>query len=182
MIFTLTTLSGAYLIDLEKQVDERGFFARYFCEKEFAKLGLSTHWVQMNTSLSKEKGTLRGLHFQKPPKAEDKIVRCFRGAIWDVIVDLRKNSKTFGQWYGTELNDINRTMIYVPKGFAHGFQTLTNESELLYLHSEFYSTEHEAGILATDTDLAIAWPEAITQTSDRDLSFPPISQINALKL
>ena len=181
MRFTPLPLAGAYLIDLEKREDDRGFFARYFCENEFAERGLSSRWVQMNTSLSREKGTLRGLHFQRPPKAEAKVVRCLRGAIWDVIVDLRKGSQTFGQWYGADLNDINRTMMYVPQGFAHGFQTLTDNVELLYLHSEFYSPEHDSGISAQDPELAIPWPESITQFSTRDLGFPTIVQMTELK-
>ena len=181
MRFTPLPLAGAYLIDLEKKEDERGFFARYFCENEFAKQGLFTRWVQMNTSLSREKGTLRGLHFQRPPKAEAKVVRCLRGAIWDVIVDLREGYQTFGLWYGAELNDQNRTMIYVPKGFAHGFQTLTENVELLYLHSEFYSPEHDSGISAQDPELAIPWPEPIKKVSTRDLGFPTIAQMAALK-
>ena len=134
MKFISLTLAGAYLIDLEKREDNRGFFARCFCEKEFSTQGLEIRWVQMNTSLTRQSGSIRGLHFQYPPKAELKLVRCLQGAIWDVIVDIRLNSPTFGHWYGAELNERNRRMLYVPKGFAHGFQTLGSDVEMLYFH------------------------------------------------
>jgi len=182
MRFTPLPLAGAYLIDLEKKEDERGFFARYFCFNEFLDYGLNTHWVQMNTTLSRQTGTLRGLHFQRPPKAEAKVVRCLRGAIWDVIVDLRQDSKTFGKWCNAEINDVNRTMLYVPEGFAHGFQTLMENTELLYMHSEFYSAEHEGGLLATDQELNITWPLAITCNSDRDRALPTLEQLQPIVL
>ena len=155
MLFTPLPLSGAYLIDLEKREDERGFFARYFCEKEFSERGLPTHWVQMNISLSREKGTLRGLHFQRPPKAEVKVVRCLRGSIWDVIVDLREDSATFGQWYGSELNAENCTMMYVPKGFAHGYITLKKNSTVVYLVDTKYNPKSEKGIRYSNKRITI---------------------------
>jgi len=182
MIFTPLKLEGAYLIDLEKREDERGFFARYYCEKEFESHGLETKWVQMNTTLSNEKGTMRGLHFQREPMAESKIVRCLRGSIWDVIVDIRKNSSTFGKWISVELKENNRTMLFIPKGFAHGFQTLVDYTELLYMHSEFYSAEQEGGIRFDDPSLNINWPLPVSIISERDKTHPLIKNIKPILL
>jgi dTDP-4-dehydrorhamnose 3,5-epimerase len=180
--FTELPLKGAYTIDLEKHGDDRGFFARYWCKNELEKFGLDANIVQINNSLSKDKGTLRGLHFQRPPKAETKIVRCIRGSIWDVIVDIREGSSTYGKWYGTELNDNNRTMMYVPQGFAHGFQTLADNVELLYLHSEFYSKKHEDGLLFNDKTIVIDWPLPVSEISARDQSHPILSELKPVKL
>ena len=182
MIFNKLPLQGAYTIDLVKREDERGFFARFFCLEEFDNQGLNINIVQMNTTLSKQRGTVRGLHFQRPSKAEAKIVRCIRGSIWDVIVDIRKSSPTYGKWYSAELNDKNRTMMYVPEGFAHGFQTLDEDVELLYLHSEFYSAEHEGGLLYNDKSIAIEWPLSVLGLSERDKSLPLFSEINPIKI
>jgi dTDP-4-dehydrorhamnose 3,5-epimerase len=168
MIFTELPLKGAYSINLSKREDERGFFARFFCEKEFQEMGLNTQWVQMNNSLSKLKGTIRGLHFQYPPNAEVKLIRCFRGAIWDVIVDIRKKSDTYGKWYGIELNEENRTMIYVPKGFAHGFISLTDNSEILYMVSSEYSKESEGTLKWNDPFHGIEWPIDPVIISEKD--------------
>jgi dTDP-4-dehydrorhamnose 3,5-epimerase len=180
--FTELPLKGAYTIDLDKREDDRGFFARYWCKNEFAKFGLDTNIVQINNSLSKTKGTIRGLHFQRPPKAETKIIRCFKGSIWDVIIDIRLDSPTYGEWYGYELNEENRTMMYVPKGFAHGFQTLVDDVELLYLHSEFYSKNNEAGLFYNDEDIAIDWPLSVTEITSRDKSHPKLRDIEPIKL
>ena len=158
MNFTPLPLAGAYLIDLEKKEDERGFFARYFCEREFSEQGLNTRWVQINNSMSGDVGTLRGMHFQRPPHAEVKLVRCLHGSIWDVVVDLRKGSDTYGKWFGATLSDENRTMMYVPKGFAHGFVSLESDSEILYLVSDFYAPEAERTLLWNDPDVGIQWP------------------------
>lgn len=158
MIFQPLPLDGAYLIDLEKKQDDRGFFSRLFCENEFSERGLVSKWVQINNSYNEKKGTLRGLHFQRPPHAEVKMIRCIKGAIWDVMVDLRYQSDTFGKWYGAELNEDNRTMMYVPKGFAHGFITLRNYSEILYLVSDFYSSGLEDSLLWNDDSVGIQWP------------------------
>ena len=182
MKFISLTLAGAYLIDLEKREDNRGFFARCFCEKEFSTQGLEIRWVQMNTSLTRQSGSIRGLHFQYPPKAELKLVRCLQGAIWDVIVDIRLNSPTFGHWYGTELNERNRGMLYVPKGFAHGFQTLGSDVEMLYFHSEFHSQEHESGLRYDDPSLAINWPLSVSEISKRDKELPLFSEIKPIEL
>jgi dTDP-4-dehydrorhamnose 3,5-epimerase len=165
-------LQGAGLIELDKHGDDRGFFARLFCEREFSDAGLVSHFVQVNNALSRRKGTLRGLHYQLDPAAEVKMVRCIRGAIWDVILDLRPGSATFGQWYGAELNHDNRLMMYVPKGFAHGLITLCDDSEVIYLVSEFYAPDQERGIRWNDPHFAIAWPAAPAEISDKDAAWP----------
>lgn len=174
MIFAPLTLSNAFRIDLDKKEDNRGFFARVFCERESLNIGIKFSCVQINTSYSKVKGTLRGLHFQREPKLEAKIVKCIKGSIADVIVDLRKDSPTFGKWEILELSEDNRSMIYVPEGFAHGFQTLTNDCELLYLHSEYYSPEYEGGVIYNDVDLDINWPLLPTEITSRDLGHPTL--------
>jgi dTDP-4-dehydrorhamnose 3,5-epimerase len=143
MKFRQTPLEGAYLIELEKRGDDRGFFARFFCQNEFGAAGLETRFVQINNSLTANKGTLRGLHYQLPPAAEVKVVRAIKGALWDVIVDLRAGSPTYLKWFGAELNGNNRLMMYVPRGFGHGFVTLSDHVEALYLDSAFYSPEAE---------------------------------------
>lgn len=172
MLFTETPLGGAYLIELEKKGDDRGFFARVFCEREFGELHLVTKFVQVNNSLSPQKGTLRGMHYQLAPKAETKLVRCVRGVLWDCILDLRPDSSTFGQWYGTELSAENRLMMYLPKGFAHGFITLTDEAEAFYFVDEFYAPEMERGIRWDDPRFGIKWPLPPSVLSDRDRSHP----------
>ena len=182
MIFNELPLQSAYTIDLDKREDERGYFARLFCLEEFKNQGLDISIVQMNTTLSKKSGTIRGLHFQRPPKMETKIVRCIRGSIWDVLVDIRESSPTYGKWYGAELNDNNRTMMYVPKGFAHGFQTLADNVELLYLHSEFYSKKNEGGLLYADKTVNIDWPLPVSDISERDKVHPMLSELNPIRL
>lgn len=159
MHFIETPLPGAFLIELVKREDDRGFFARMFCTKEFDQQGLDTNFVQANNSFNREKGTLRGLHYQLEPHAETKMVKCIRGAIYDVILDLRKDSETFGKSFGAELSQDNRTMMYVPKGFAHGFQTLTPDSEILYFVSTPYAPDFERGIRWDDPFFAVKWPE-----------------------
>jgi dTDP-4-dehydrorhamnose 3,5-epimerase len=171
MIFTETPIAGAFLIDLEPRGDERGFFARFFCEREFGAHGLSTHFVQANNSLSARRGTLRGMHYQLAPKAETKVVRCLRGALFDIVLDLRKGSPTFGKSFGAELSADNRRMMYVPKGFGHGFVTLTDDAEALYLVDEFYSPEHERGVRWDDPKFGIQWPVAPVVMSDKDRSY-----------
>lgn len=172
MIFSELPLRGAFKVDLQMREDERGFFARLFCREEFAAKNLDGNIVQINNSLNSKKGTLRGLHFQRPPKSEVKIVRCIRGAIWDVIVDLRKKSPTFGQWTGLELSEANRSMMYVPKGFAHGFLSLTEDSEIIYLVTEFYSSEYEGAVRWNDPEIGIKWPEEPDVISDKDANAP----------
>jgi len=168
MLFRKTPIKDVLLIDLELQSDQRGFFARYFCEKEFSEAGLNSNWVQINNSMSSEIATLRGLHFQHPPHAEVKLVRCLRGSIWDVVVDLREGSDTYGDWFGATLSDKNRTMMYVPKGFAHGFVSLEEDSEIMYLVSDFYSPESEDTLIWNDPDVDIKWPIKPKIFSEKD--------------
>jgi dTDP-4-dehydrorhamnose 3,5-epimerase len=168
MIFTETPLRGAFLVELERRGDARGFFARAFCEREFLAHGLATRFVQMNDSLSAQKGTLRGMHYQLAPKAETKLIRCVSGALFDVILDLRRDSPTFGRSFGAELTAENRRMMYVPKGFAHGLLTLTDDVEAIYLVDEFYAPEQERGVRWDDPRFAIAWPSAPVVISDKD--------------
>ncbi len=170
MIFTETPIHGAYLIDLEKRGDDRGFFARAFCENEFGAHGLVTRFVQVNNSLSAQRGTLRGMHYQLGPKAETKLVRCIRGALWDVILDLRPDSPTLGRSFGAVLTAENRRMMYVPKGFAHGFITMADDTEAFYFVDEFYAPERERGVRFDDPKFAIEWPIAPVVISDKDRS------------
>lgn len=174
MIFNETPLSGAYTIELEKRGDDRGFFARFFCRDEFAAEGLETNFVQINNSLTAKKGTLRGMHYQLPPAAEVKVVRCVQGALWDVILDLRAGSPTFGKWFGAELSAENRTMMYVPRGFAHAFVTLTDDAEALYLVSEFYAPDQERGVRFNDPAHGIEWPIEPTEISEKDRNWPDL--------
>lgn len=172
MHFTKTNLHGAYLIDLDKKGDDRGFFARFYCTKEFTEHGLDNDFVQVNTSLSAYKGTLRGMHYQLPPKAESKLVRCIKGSLYDVIIDLRKDSPSFGQSFGCELTAENRRMMYVPKGFGHGFITLADDTEVLYLVSEFYEPEFERGLRWNDPYFKISWPIEPITVSPKDAQHP----------
>ncbi len=158
MIFNETKIKGLYIIEPELKVDERGYFCRIFCRKELIKIGVDLEIVQTNKKLNKEKGTIRGMHFQKEPKAEDKIVQCIHGAIYDVAIDLRKDSLTYGQWVAEELNENNKKMFLLPKGFAHGFQTLTDDCEILYFMSEFYHPECASGVRWNDPFFNISWP------------------------
>jgi dTDP-4-dehydrorhamnose 3,5-epimerase len=171
MIFNETSLAGVYLIDLEKRGDERGFFARAFCEREFAGHGFATRIVQANNSLSAQKGTLRGMHYQLSPKAETKFIRCIRGALHDVVIDIRSDSTTFGHSYGADLTAKNRRMMYVPKGFAHGFITLADDTEAFYLVDEFYSPECERGIRWNDPKFGIQWPAQPVVISEKDQNY-----------
>jgi dTDP-4-dehydrorhamnose 3,5-epimerase len=168
MRFTPTSLSGGYLIDLDKREDERGFFARFFCEREFGEAGLETRFVQINNSLSRDRGTLRGMHYQLDPSSEVKVVRALRGALWDAILDLRPQSPTFGRSFGAELTAENRRMMYVPRGFAHGFLTLEPDTEALYLVSAYYDPGRERGVRWNDPLFAISWPEEPLVISDKD--------------
>lgn len=172
MKFSPLPLDGAYVIDLDPHTDGRGFFGRFFCRDEFAGQGLETQFVQANNSFSQFKGTLRGLHYQVEPMAEVKLVRCIRGAFYDVIVDMRTDSRTFGQYFGLELSAENRSMMYVPRGFAHGFLTLSDHSEVLYMVSQFYSKPLERGIRWNDPFFNIKWPMIPQVISDRDTSHP----------
>ena len=181
MIFKETNLKGNYLIDLEKKEDDRGFFSRFFCKKEFLEKGLNISWVQINNSFNKRKGTLRGLHFQRSPNEEIKLIRCLKGAIWDVVVDLHENSKTFGKWFGTKLSDKNRRMMYVPKGFAHGFISLESKTEILYLVSNFYKPSSEDTIIWNDEDIGIEWPLNPVEISVKDLKGKIFKKTKSIK-
>lgn len=172
MKFIETKLKGAYVIELEKREDDRGFFARSFCMDEYAKLGLSNKVMQINNSLNKYKGTLRGMHYQISPKQEDKIVRCIKGAIYDVIIDLRPDSDTFCDWFGIELSETNRKSLFVPKGCAHGYISLADDSEILYLVTENYSPEFERGIRWNDPKFDIKWPIKPNEISEKDNAHP----------
>lgn len=175
MIFNETSLKGAYVIDLEPRQDERGFFARTFCRREFEEHGLISYVVQANISFSHKKGTLRGMHYQLAPFAETKLVRCTRGALYDVIVDVRPDSPTFKQWFGVELTGDNYRMLYVPEGFAHGFLTLEDNTEASYQVSEFYAPGYEQGVRYNDPAFAIQWPLEVQVISDKDRSWPDYS-------
>jgi len=172
MIFKKLELPGAYIIDLEKRSDERGFFARGWCQNEAKAAGLHISIAQVNISFNDKKGTLRGLHYQKAPHAEIKVVRCTKGSIFDVMVDIRPNSPTFKQWFGTELNEENHRMLYVPEGFAHGYLTLEDKSEVYYLTSEFYMPDYEAGLHWNDHSINIEWPFVPQIVSDKDKNQP----------
>jgi dTDP-4-dehydrorhamnose 3,5-epimerase len=170
VIFNETPIAGAYLIELEKRGDERGFFARAFCENEFAAHELAPRFVQVNNSLSAFKGTLRGMHYQLAPKAETKLVRCIRGALYDVILDLREGSPSFGRSFGVELSAENRRMMCGPKGFAHGFITLQDDTEAFYFVDEFYAPAYERCVRWDDPRFAIRWPRPPEVISDKDRS------------
>jgi dTDP-4-dehydrorhamnose 3,5-epimerase len=180
MIFSKTPLEGSFLISPVHKVDERGFFSRIYCCDEFEQAGLNTSWLQVNNSFTSAVGTLRGLHLQVSPCQEIKLVRCINGSVWDVIVDLRPNSATFGKWFATELNDKNRTMVYIPGGFAHGFISLTADSELLYLVSSRYAPDSERTLLWNDMDVNIEWPVLPTLISDKDKSGLLLKDLNLL--
>ena len=179
MKFLPTPLGGAYLIEVEQLEDERGFFARSFCQNEFLAHGLDANIVQCNVSFNRKRGTLRGLHYQAAPHEEAKLVRCTGGAIWDVIVDLRANSPTVRQWFAAELTAGNRRALYVPAGFAHGFQTLSDDSEVLYQMSAFFHPESARGIRWSDPTLSIQWPLAVASMSPRDEAFPVLKESEA---
>jgi dTDP-4-dehydrorhamnose 3,5-epimerase len=174
MRFTQTPLAGAYVVDLEKRGDERGYFARAFCAREFAEQGLATVFVQANLSLNREAGTLRGLHFQAAPVQETKFVRCVTGALYDVIVDIRPDSPTHLQSFGAELSDENGRALYVPKGFAHGFLTLAPDTTASYLVDEYYTPEAESGLRYDDPALGIDWPGEVDVISPKDAAWPLI--------
>ncbi len=172
MIFTDTQLQGAFVIEPEQVEDERGFFARAWCQREFEARGLNPRLVQCSISSNKMKGTLRGMHYQVKPHQEAKLVRCTRGAIYDVIIDLRPDSSTFKQWMAVELTEDNRRMLYIPEGLAHGFQTLEDSTEVFYQISEFYAPECARGIRWNDPAIGIRWPSGELIISSRDQSYP----------
>ena len=177
MQFTKTKLEGAYIIELERREDSRGFFARAFCQKEFAAHGLKPLIAQANVAYNVKKGTLRGMHFQFPPAAETKLVRCTRGAILDIIVDLRPESPTYLQNTAVELNEENGRALYVPERFAHGYQTLLDKTETSYQVGEFYAPDYESGLMHNDPRLGLQWPLPVAIISDKDQKFKLLDDI-----
>jgi len=172
MKFIETKIKGVFIVELEKREDARGFFARSFDVNEFKEKGLKETIVQVNASFSLKKGTLRGMHFQNAPFAETKYIRCTKGALYDVVIDLRPDSETYKQWFGIELTDDNHRYLYVPQGFAHGFITLKDDTEVLYLVSEFYTPKAEGGVRYNDPAFNIQWPIPISEISDKDKIWP----------
>jgi len=168
MIFTPNKIEGSFVIDLNPIVDERGFFSRVYCKDEFLKHNINNEWVQSNQAFSRERGTLRGIHFQKRPFSEAKLVKCIRGSIWDVCVDLRERSASFGEWFGTELSESNKKMLFIPEGCAHGYLTLENNSELIYQVSNFYNPSSEVVLSWNDPTLDIQWPINPIHLSEKD--------------
>lgn len=176
MLFHPLYLQGAYLIEIEKKEDERGFFARTFCQSELTAKALCSYFPQSSLSFNKKKGTLRGMHFQAAPYEEVKIVQCVKGAIFDVIIDLRPNSNTYKKWIGIELSVTNRYMLYIPAGFAHGFQTLQDESEVFYHISVPYVPEVGRGVRWDDPTFEIEWPLGVEMISEKDQGYPFLNE------
>ena len=176
MIFSPAPLQGSYIIEPQPFEDERGWFARFYCKNEFKQIGHDKEWVQLNHSVTNKKGAMRGMHFQKKPFREIKMVKCIAGKIFDVIIDLRQNSNSFLSWFGVELSAENKKMLYIPEGFAHGFQCLSDRCELIYHHSELYVPEAEAGIRYNDPAINIQWPLPVTQLSPRDQDHPYLDE------
>jgi dTDP-4-dehydrorhamnose 3,5-epimerase len=174
MKFIATSINGLYAVQVKKLEDERGLFARTFCKKEFKQIGFDKEFVQFNHSFNRYKGTVRGMHFQQAPYAETKLIRCIQGAVYDVAVDLRKDSPTFLQHFGMELNEENMLSVLIPEGFAHGFQTLQHNSALIYHHTQFYTPNADAGIRFDDSALNIDWPLPAVMVSDKDRSYKMI--------
>ena len=170
MKFTPTRLNGLYIVDLHPVSDTRGWFARTYCKNEFVSIGHTKEWVQLNHSFTSRKGTIRGMHYQLTPHREIKMVRCISGGVLDVAIDLRQGSETFLNWTSVELTSENKKMIYIPEGFAHGFQALSDNCELLYHHSAFYTPGSEAGIRYDDPFINIQWPLPVSDISERDSS------------
>lgn len=177
MIFTETALKGAFILDLERREDDRGFFARAFCQHEFQDHGLNPVIAQANIAFNRRKGTLRGMHFQFPPKAETKLVRATRGAILDIIVDLRPESSTYLQHVAVELSDENGRSLYVPERFAHGYQVLEDNTETSYQVGEFYAPETESGLLHTDPRLGLSWPLPVAEISPKDAVWKLLEEV-----
>ncbi len=177
MIFQKTPIDGAYIIDLEEKQDERGFFARAFCVNEFSDHGLENNFVQANLSMNYKKGTIRGLHYQLPPKQEAKLYRCIKGKIFNVFVDMRANSPTYLKWFGIELSSVNRKMLLVPKGCATGYQALEDDTEVLYWSSTVYAPELERGVRYSDPVINIFWPiSKDIIVSDKDKNLPDVKR------
>ena len=177
MVFTETKLSGAFIIELERREDDRGFFARAFCQNEFSDHGLKPVIAQANIGFNRRRGCLRGMHFQYPPAAETKVVRCTRGAVFDIIVDLRPESSTYLQHVSVELTADNHRAIYIPERFAHGYQTLADETETSYQVGEFYTPGAEGGLRYDDPALGLTWPLAVSEISEKDAAWPLLADV-----
>ncbi|WDQ17425.1 dTDP-4-dehydrorhamnose 3,5-epimerase [Rhodopirellula sp. P2] len=178
-----TPLEDLNVLERKPIGDHRGFLERMHCNADLEELLNGSTIVQINRTLTQQRGTVRGMHFQQPPHCEKKIISCLRGEIFDVAVDLRPDSETYLQWHGVTLSESNHLTFFIPEGFAHGFQTLTDDCELLYLHTAFYHAESEAGLDATDPDLAIDWPLELAQRSDRDNRLPKLDDgFNGIQL
>ena len=179
MMFHETTLAGLWRVELEPRGDERGFLARTYCEREFAAAGLNTRWPQCNLTLTRQSGAIRGMHFQAEPQPEIKLIRCAAGAIYDVLVDVRPDSPTFGRWEGFDLTARNHLQLYVPGGFAHGFQCLSEDCEVFYQMSAEYVSDLARGLRHDDPEIAIRWPLPTTQVSARDSGLPSLKELFA---
>jgi dTDP-4-dehydrorhamnose 3,5-epimerase len=179
VIFTETGLKGAFVIDLDRKEDARGYFARTFCQAEFEAHGLKPVIAQASLAYNRRKGTVRGLHFQYPPAAETKLVGCIRGAMLDIIVDLRPESETYLKHFSVELNEDNQRALYVPERFAHGYQSLQDDTIATYQMSEFYTPNFEGGLMYNEPRLGLPWPLPVTAMSDKDKGYPPLEQIEA---
>ena len=178
MKFTPTKLAGVWMVEMETQADERGWFARTWCEQEFAAHGLNTRWPQGNLTQTLRRGAIRGLHWQAEPRPEVKLVRCGAGAIWDVVVDVRRTSPTFGRWEAFELTAANGRQLYIPAGFAHGFQCLAPASEVSYLMGDSYEPGLARGLRWNDPAVGIPWPVAESSLSERDRSLPLLAELH----
>lgn len=176
MTFTETPLTGAYVVTPSPHQDSRGWFVRTYDRQAFAKIGNAVEWVQMNHSLTRQTGAVRGLHFQRPPHAEIKLIRCVAGRVFDVIVDLRAGSPTFSRWFGAELSAETGLALYVPQGFAHGFQTLTTDCQLVYCHSAEYAPDYEGAVRYNDPRIGVTWPLPVTDLSERDANHPLLDE------
>jgi len=175
MKYVKTPLNDVYLLEIEPFEDQRGIFARLFCQKELKTINQDKTIKQINFSYTRNKGTVRGMHFQYPPRAETKMIKCLQGKVFDVAIDLRKGSKTFLKWHGEILSKDNLKMIYIPEGFAHGFQTLESNCELIYLHTEFYTPNSEGGLCYNDPSIGIKWPLPVQELSEKDNKFKTLS-------
>ncbi|MGB8706320.1 MAG: dTDP-4-dehydrorhamnose 3,5-epimerase family protein [Gillisia sp.] len=174
MEFIATVLDGAYIINLDPKVDKRGSFTRMFCKQELSQINFNENIVQINHSITNEKGTIRGMHYQNGSSSEIKIIRVIKGSVYDVIVDMRPNSKTYLKWISNILSKDSPQLLYVPQGFAHGFQTLSQDVEMIYQHSSFFDPTSEMGFLYNDPKIGISWPLPVSVVSERDLHHPTI--------
>jgi dTDP-4-dehydrorhamnose 3,5-epimerase len=176
MTFRETSLKGAFLIELNPFTDNRGLFVRTFCKKEFESIGHNQEFVQFNHSITNRKGSIRGMHYQLPPFSEIKLIRCIRGSVYDVIIDIRKNSPTFLNYCPVELSEQNMLSLYIPEGFAHGFQTLEDNSQLIYHHTAYYTPGYEAGIRYNDPAVGIKWPLSACVIAEKDMNHPLLNK------